>query len=384
MDRTRTIAAMPLIFACLLCGSTRSAAQTAGEAAGGGDDGFFSSLRDLRSDVQQRFPGIKERAKADPSSLRPSIEDALPPAPDYTVVRRGDAYFIYGGGTASDGGGSVGRKAFQFGIEEDLSESALIGLVHENEGHPVGGVGHRDGYAAMGWYRKPLGPRADVRVGAGPYFSMNTVEIDGRQRDDKNWGLLAAIAVVYRVNDSGLGVRLQYNEVRMPGHFDTQTFMAGVSQDLGGESREGSAAGEDSKTTVGIWTGPVITNRAGQHGHLGYQAEIEKALDPSSAYSVSVIDEGNSGVNDRKGVAAQAWYKAPAGEKWSFSAGVGPYAAMETHPGDRGGKLLAIVSFKASRRIAGNTSLSCRFNRMVSGYDKDADMFMCGVEEALE
>ena len=209
---------------------------------------------------------------------------------------------------------------------------------------------------------------------------MNTVTIDGQQRDDKNWGLLAAVAVVYRLTRSGLGLRAQYNHVEMPGYFDTDTIMAGLTQELGGESRPSAPARKDGPDVFGVWMGSVITNRGGQKGHLGYQAEFQRPIDRRFSYSFSLIAEGDSGLNERYGAASQVWFVAPTAGKLKFSAGIGPYVALEMHPGDEGAKLLAIVSVRAARQVGKNVSISCRMNRMVSGYDKDADNFFCGLE----
>lgn len=336
------------------------------------DESFFSGLRDIHSQVQEQAAALPDL----------SLHEAVA-APDYTIVRRGDAYFIYGVGTASQGGGNVDGPVFEAGVEEALSKHWSVGLVHKNEGHPDGApVGHRDGFAVMGWFSEPLGDKLTFKAGAGPYFSMNTATIDGAQRDDKNWGAIAAFALVYRLNRYGLNARAQIEETEIPGQFSTTIVMAGLSQNLGGASAESESASsfEDGQKTFGLSAGSDVTNRAGQKSHRGYELDVQRAINGRFGYSVAFIDEGDSGLTARKGVAAQAWFVAPAGEKWTFSAGVGPYAAYESRPEERGGKLLALVSFKASRRLTKSVSLACRMNRAVSGYDKDADMFLCGIE----
>jgi hypothetical protein len=368
---------LAVVISAVLAGSAVAAADDSPAAA---DESFFAGLRDIQSQARQRERQFKADTAADIPDLSPTETKA---APEYTVVRRGDAYFIYGAGTASNDGGKVGGPVFEAGLEEQFSKHWSVGLVHKNEGHPDGAaVGHRDGYAALGWFSEPLGDRITVKAGAGPYFSMNTVTIDGAQRDDKNWGAIAALALVYRLNRYGLNARAQIDETKIPGQFSTTIIMAGLSQDLGGKSSEDESSEPlgAGKTSFGLWAGSDVTNRSGQKRHMGYEADVQRAIDEQFAYSVDFIDEGNSGLTDRKGVAGQVWYVAPAGGKWTFSAGAGPYVAHESAPGERGAKLLALVSFKASRQMTKNVSLSCRMNRAVSGYDKDADMFLCGVE----
>jgi hypothetical protein len=367
----------PASIAAVLSAVLASAALAAPEVPNASDQAFSDSLLDVRADFQRGLPQAQAAAAGTPSA-----DDLAAPAPDYTIVRRGDAYFIYGTGVASKGGGRIGGPVLEAGIDERVSEHWSLGFVHKNEGHPDDGpVGHRDGYAAMGWFSEALGGKTTLKLGAGPYFTMNTAMIDGSQRDDKNWGALVALAVVHRLNRYGLDARLQVDETRIPGQFNTTIVMAGLNQELGGSpSGSASAASGDGKTSYGAWAGSDVTNRTGQKGHMGYEADVQRAIDERFAYSVNFIDEGDSGLTARKGVAAQAWFVAPAAGKWTFSAGAGPYVADETEPGERGAKLLALISLKASRRLTDHVSLSCRMNRAASGYDKDADMFLCGGE----
>ena len=320
--------------------------------------------------------------------LKPEGADELPSLGgegELRAVRQGEAWLLFGMGRATEGGAIEG-PLLQFGIKERVAPNVSLGAVHYNEGHADQGGhhNHRDGYAVVGCLDRPLAQGLKVEGCAGPYFSMNTTPIDGRERDDKRLGVLGAVALVVRLNRSGLGLRLQGNVVKMPAAFDTKTLMVGVSQELGGDDRDAGGSpfpGRDVR--FNLFAGSVIANRTGKIGHLGQQAEIEAAIDRALHYSVSVIREGDSGITNRTGVAAQAWYVAPPAGKWKFSAGAGPYVARESYPDDRGWKLLAVVSFKAEREMGRDWSCALRFNRIVSNYDKDADMFLVGCERQL-
>lgn len=345
-------------------------------------DSFISGLRGIEDAVRAPAQGLRLRKEAEPAL------PALGEEPEtIEIERRGEAYFIYGGGHATEGG-SINGPHLQLGVKEHLGRYFSLGAAHLNEGHADqnGAHNHRDGFALMAWRDTPVSERAEIQFGAGPYFSMNTAYIDGSQRDDKHWGLLAAAALVYRLNDAGLGLRAQVNYVKMPATFDTMTVMLGVSQELGGDDgRQSPRLGDDggARTQIGVWMGSAVTNRTGQQGHAGYQLEVERAIDQALHYSISVIDEGNSGLTNRAGVAAQAWYLAPPQGKWTFSAGAGPYVAHESHPGDAGMKLLGVISFRAERDMGRGLKFAARFSRIVSGYDKDEDLFQLGIEQEL-
>ena len=357
------------------------------------DAAFLSALKDISAGIPAATANLKRRNQRDPGSpdqLAANRDesflvfpDAAQKVPSYEIVRKGEAYFIYGNGVATNGGGSVNWRDFQLGVKESVSGNFSVGLVHHNEGHPAG-VGHRDGFAALAWYDQPLTDRLRVEAGAGPYFSMNTVMADGQQIDQKKLGLLTAMAFVYRLTNSGLSARAQYNFVKMPGSFDTQTVMVGLNQDLGGEHAEGdSASDDDAKDNVSVWGGSAITNRAGQQGHLGYQAEFQHAQNDAVRYSGSVIDEGNSTISNRVGVAGQVWYVAPAAGRFTASVGAGPYVAEERDPANHGVKLLGVISLRVEGAVTSKTSCGVRMNRVVSGYNEDEDMFMAGCTHAI-
>ena len=388
--RKSLFAAVVLALSCAARTPDANAQQ-----ASDSDAAFLSALKDISAGVPAATAQLKQRYQRNPESpdqLAASGDEnyivypegeGRSKAPSYRIVRKGEAYFIYGNGVASNGGGSVNWRDFQIGVKENVSGNFSVGLVHHNEGHPAG-VGHRDGFAALAWYDQPLTDHLRVEAGAGPYFSMNTVVADGQQLDQKKLGLLTAMAFVYRLTNSGLSARAQYNYVKMPGSFDTQTIMVGLNQDLGGDRTEGESADEDSsKNNVSVWGGSAITNRDGQKGHLGYQAEFQHAQNDAVRYSASVIDEGNSTMTNRVGVAGQVWYVAPAAGRFTASVGAGPYVADEREPANHGVKLLGVISLRVEGAVTPKTSCGVRMNRIVSGYNEDEDMFMAGCTHSI-
>ncbi|MBI3552245.1 MAG: hypothetical protein HY077_06985 [Elusimicrobia bacterium] len=376
-----------LLSALLAAGCAASAAAYEPDNS---QDAFFGGLRDIRQGLLPQAQSLALRKKEEPRLAVPELKAGLPSlgadAPvQYEIFRKGEVYFIYGPGIATQGDVIKGPH-LQFGINEKISKDFSVGLVHLNEGHADADAhhNHRDGFAVLGWYDKPLSDKTEVQLGAGPYFSMNTVTIAGEERDDKHWGLLAAVALVHKLNNSGLGLRAQLNHVKMPGTFDTNTVMLGVSQDLG-VAQSGSSPGDGaSGTTVSLFAGSAVTNRRGQQPHAGYQLEVERAIDKALHYSISVISEGDSGLTNRTGLAAQAWFVAPPAGSWTFSAGAGPYAAYEAEAAQKGAKLLGLISFRAERAMGHGFKLAARFSRVVSSYDKDEDLFMIGIEQELK
>ncbi|MGB9110037.1 MAG: hypothetical protein WCC39_15240, partial [Telluria sp.] len=103
----------------------------------------------------------------------------------------------------------IGRQA--------AGADSRLDVVYYNEGHPDNN--HRDGYALQWTGIWGAGARVGAEFGIGPYFSMNTTVIDGRQRDDARWGVLLSAALRVRLSDApdGTYLRLGVNHAQMPG-----------------------------------------------------------------------------------------------------------------------------------------------------------------------
>jgi hypothetical protein len=214
---------------------------------------------------------------------------------------------------------------------------------------------------------------------------MNTTTPKGRtiddQKDEKRLGVVGTAAVLYRLTQSGLYARAQLNHVNMPGGPSTNAILVGIGKDFDGPQHVSDFEEFDArKMEVAGWVGKTKTNRANAGGTMtGGQLEASKVMSPSLAYSVSLVDEGNGPMVSRKGVAAQAWYIKPAGDTLSFRAGVGPYLAENRTPDDHHVATHAMVSLVVEKKIGEKTSISGRFNRVMSTNNRDEDMFMVGV-----
>lgn len=302
--------------------------------------------------------------------LAPGISLAQTPEPP----RGGHAYAMLGGGSASEGG-NTGVRALQLSFGQHVGERVRCDATYVNEGHPRNN--HRDGFGAQCWMGWRSSPGIRMEVGAGPYLGMNaTTPPGGTAIDEKQLGLLASAAILYRVG-TDTHVRAQYNHVAVPGAHRSNTLMVGLGMDFGG--RRVAAAGAGGETEVGLWAGAAETSRPGQSAGTGWQIEARRPYTDATAYSISALSESQgSGMLDREGVALQGWWVKRVAEKWTLNAGVGPMFARDGNlSGDRN-KVLGVISFEAAREIGDRTTASARFNRIVSNYDKDADQFMIG------
>ncbi|MPV59988.1 hypothetical protein CFB46_34160 [Burkholderia sp. HI2761] len=307
---------------------------------------------------------VPAHAEDDPSS---------PPGGLKSSERTLNAYAVYGDGRATEGG-DMHWRAYEVGFGDVLNDYLSVYLAYLNEGHPADH--HRDGFAALGSFRWPVGSRLALEFSAGPYFSMDTTHVDDRARNEKRWGVRASAAVRYYVVPKRFFLKVQYNHVQMIGGFNSDAVLFGIGSDFGGDPRP---AFSDGKTQVSVWAGTSQTNRPQVPIEKGYMVEVKRPLGNAWAYSASFVYEGNNGVAGRRGVAAQFWYVAPIKSKWTLSAGVGPYLSRDRDETSGKTRLNALLSAQVTYQVTNDWAASLRFNRVATGNDKDQDMFMVGV-----
>ncbi|USB88260.1 hypothetical protein NBG98_35655 [Burkholderia cenocepacia] len=265
-------------------------------------------------------------------------------------------------------------RAYEVGFGDVLNDYLSVYLAYLNEGHPLDH--HRDGFAALGSFRWPVGSRVALELSAGPYFSMDTTHVDNQARNEKRWGVRASAAVRYYLVPNRFFLKLQYNHVQMFSGFNSDAVLFGIGSDFGGDP---GPALSDGKTQVSVWAGTSQTNRPQVPIEKGYMIEVKRPFGNAWAYSASFVYEGNNGVAGRRGVAAQFWYVAPIKSKWTLSAGVGPYLSHDRDEVSRKTRLNALLSALVTYQVTNDWAASLRFNRVATGNNKDQDMFMVGL-----
>ncbi|KWD33539.1 hypothetical protein WL64_25280 [Burkholderia ubonensis] len=83
--------------------------------------------------------------------------------------RKINVYAVYGDGRATEGG-DMHWRAYEVGFGDVLNDYYSVYLSYLNEGHPVDH--HRDGFAALGSFRWPVGNRLALEFSAGPHFNV--------------------------------------------------------------------------------------------------------------------------------------------------------------------------------------------------------------------
>ncbi|MGZ5202852.1 MAG: hypothetical protein ACXWC4_24075, partial [Telluria sp.] len=249
---------------------------------------------------------------------------------------------------------------------------------------------HRDGYALQwtrGWGG---GERWSGEVGIGPYFSMNTTFLHGRQLDDARWGVLASAALRLRLSSApdGTLLRLGLNHVQMPGAHRSNALMLRLGRQFGPV-----AQAHDSDASPPFWfgvsAGTAVTSMPGTNTGRSAIVDAGRDLDAGAAHwawSARWLFEGDDGSRvDRRGLASQLWSVQEVTPGFSMSAGIGPYLsrnrrddpAMREHT-----RRNVLISLQAERALSSRTRLFFDFGRVKTFLRMDdRDLFLIGIRE---
>lgn len=273
------------------------------------------------------------------------------------------------------------RTLFGSPLPDSLSER--IDFVHYNEGHPDNN--HRDGFALQWLMVRKLGAGSSVELGVGPYLSMNTTVIDGRQIDDANVGALASLALRMPLGDlpSGAHLRIGYNHVQMRNVHRSDALMVGIGRQFGSAEPDPDTGPAGGQAWYGGSIGNAITNMAGTNGARAAVLEARRYLGPRLehwAMSAKFLFEGDDGARvDRRGLAGQLWYVQTVTPRFSMSAGLGPYVARNRRD-DNVTHANLLITFQAEQALSRHTRVFVSFNRVKTfRATDDRDLFQVGL-----
>lgn len=259
-----------------------------------------------------------------------------------------------------------------------LNDWFAIHGVYLNEGHPENH--HRDGFAIQPSVYHDFNDWR-VQFSVGPYYSADTTRRpDGALLNDRHLGWLSSLALKWHPSGNNWYVGLGYNNVRMPNQLNTNSVVLFLGTDAARDAVEES--GSQSKAKIGLWIGPGDTTNPGTKVKTAGQLEVVLPIDEHLSYSIAGLYEGNTTLADRKGVMAQFWYNETF-NKWTLSAGGGPYLERDALRDGQATNLLAVASVRATYKLTRKTDIGLNFNRVISFYNRDADIFMLGVQRTF-
>lgn len=260
-------------------------------------------------------------------------------------------------------------------------------LSYLNEGHFQNH--RRDGGVGQVWIRTDaLDHRLSFAAGLGPYYHFDTTT-HGSESDflnDHGWGALASISATWYTQHRWL-FHLRANRVEASGDIDTFSVVLGVGYQLGPDRSVGppKVQADCEKATdneLTIFIGRAILNSFDADHAIAASAEYRRSLGKYVDWTLSWLSEGHNSKIIRNGITTQLWaVKAFFDDALALGAGAGAYRAidLDTKDGRDSDLFSGIISFTGSYRVSGPWNVRLTFNRIITNYNKDADVILAGI-----
>lgn len=257
-------------------------------------------------------------------------------------------------------------------------------LSYWNEGHPTDH--HRDGVAAQVWARTGYNkPGWSFGVGAGQYYYFDTTELhsDGPSQytNDHGWAGIYSLQATYHYQNSRWYNQVQVNRIAPSGSKDATTSLVfGVGYQFSGVKGDKlhleDANIDESVTLMG---GQGITNSLDSERSKIAALEYRRAVGRYVDWTVTAIDEGSNKLSQRNGIATQLWLIRSVTQRVEIGTGAGFYFNDKVPDGEgqrshKAGLVSIGARYHITRRIVGQAM----WNRVISDYHRDADLFLIG------
>jgi hypothetical protein len=267
----------------------------------------------------------------------------------------------------------------------ELSPHFFASLSYQNEGHVPGH--HRDGHAAQLWGRAPLGRGMSIAGGIGPYryFDTTVAESGGSYSDAHGWGFITSVALLWESPQSPWFYQLRVDRISTRDSLDSTAVMAGVGyrlpQDGKGflrDLRENGARVPASELSL-LFGQTIVNSFESETSKLATSLEYRHVWGQYLRGTLAWIDEGDARLIRRNGIVAQLWLEPTFDQaRYTLGAGVGTYLAVDHYREDKGSFASGIVTLTASYHLGSRWVARFSWNRIVSKYDRDADIILLG------
>ncbi len=284
-----------------------------------------------------------------------------------------------------------GETAYAWGFTylQALDEHNALSYSWINEGHIQDN--HRDGFAVQYWWRAAfLDRRLELAAGAGVYNFFNTMpSSDGQPYVDRHgWAPILSLSATW-YTDKRFFYQMRVNQILATQSFKSTSVMFGVGYQLDAPRSRGPLTGGtsnsvpsgDQLTALVGWT---ELNSLRSPGAVAEGVEYRHGFGPYIDGTLSWIDEGHTALDTRQGVAAQVWLRRSFfDDRLSLGVGAGPYYALDTErvsgATDRGGRVSILLTMSASYNVAKHWTVRASWNRVMTTYDRDSDIYLAGV-----
>ncbi len=296
---------------------------------------------------------------------------------------------LLGGVMRTDSTGS--SYTWQVDYRQNFTDYFAGSVAYLNEGHVPDH--HRDGNALEAWGRLPFWQdRVAISVGAGAYYFYDT-----QYAPDGSSANVHGTAPIYSFSATGYlsnrwFYRLMINRIAPAHEIQTTTTAVGVGFWFGRDQKPVPGKLGDAPAMQDYVTGSELTAFGGQsvvntflsEKARAYALEYRSGIMPHLDWTATAVYEGDPEIVRRNGLASQLWaVNTFFNDRVSVGIGAGPYLYIDKkHPvtGDKIPAAIApLVSLTAAEKIYDHWVVRLTWDRVVTTYNRDSDIFLLGL-----
>lgn len=296
-------------------------------------------------------------------------------------------------------GGGMSRADFkqssytwQIDYRQDLYRYLAASIAYINEGHVPGH--HRDGTAGEVWGELPFFNNSlSLALGAGPYYFYDTQPLPGGDTANVHGtALIVSFSATAYFSDRWFS-RFMINRISPTNDIKVNTAAVGIGFWFGRDKKPtpgklGDAANEHDYVTENeftVFAGQSVVNTLFSAKAFAYALEYRRGVMPHLDWTASFIYEGDPQIVRRNGFATQIWpVNTFFNQRIAVGLGVGPYVFIDRrHPVNRAQRIpvsvAPLVSLTFSVRLSEQWLVRTVWDRVVSNYNRDSDIFLVGL-----
>lgn len=289
---------------------------------------------------------------------------------------------------------SLNETSYSFSYEylHNLSEHFAGTFTWLNEGHVTDH--HRDGLSPQLWARWLSERRTFVLgVGIGPYRYYDTTHgspgVHG-VTDEHDWGVLYSVAAQWYFRYPWV-LQLRYNRAETPTSIDTDTLQIGIGYQFDLTTRPGPGVppatytfARDERNEITLMAGNSIQNNFQSPHGVAWGAEYRHSVTAFIDLSAAYLDEGDTHVVKRHGVAGEAWLTREfLARRASIGLGGGLYLARDEDLRGQRTEALGLLSMSAAWRFGERIATRLYWYRTLTTNGRDTDVVMLGLGYAF-
>jgi len=289
---------------------------------------------------------------------------------------------------------SLDETTYSYALEylQNFSEHFAGTFTWLNEGHVT--AHHRDGYSVQLWARWLNTPRTLVlSAGVGPYRYYDTTYgspgVAG-VTDAHDWGVLYSVAAQWYFRSPWV-LQLRYNRAQTPTSIDTDTLQIGIGYQFDPARRAGPVVPPASysfttpeRNELTVMAGNSVQNNFESPHGVAWAVEYRRRFTPAIDATATYLDEGDTHVVKRRGVAGQGWLSREfLSHRASVGVGGGFYFARDQDQRGTRTEALGLLTMAVAYRFSEHVATRLHWYRTLTINGRDTDVALLGLAYAF-